>query len=125
MSILLKKDFGNQSTIKSSAPQWFNLVKESLKPCKTSKRKQYLKLLKKAWEEKDADSKIIFLFDIPNVSCGVAFYDQFTLELKEFFPFMGEMIEKRSDVVWENKIIILIAVPPNVVRAISVPCEKS
>jgi len=55
----------------------------------------------------------------------VAFYDQFTLELKEFFPFMGEMIEKRSDVVWDNKIILLIAVPPNVVRAISIPSEKS
>ena len=124
MSILLKENFGNQSTI-SAYPQWFSLVKESLKSCKSSKRKQYLKLLNKAWEEKDADSKIIFLFDIPRFRCGVAFYDRFTLQLKEVFPSMGEMIEKRPDVVWDNKIILLIAVPPNVVRAISVPCEKS
>jgi hypothetical protein len=122
MSILLKEDFGNESTI-PSYPQWFNLVQESLKRCMPSKRKQYMKLLEKAWEEKDSDSKIIFLFDILKQRCGVAFYDQFTLELKEIFPSLGEKIEKRPDVFWENKMLVLIAVPPNIVRAIAVPYQ--
>ncbi len=124
MSIILEKDLGNQEASQASFPNWFNIVEESLKRCMPSKRKQYIKLLEEAWEEKDSDSKIIFLFDNRTLGCGVAFYEQFTLELKEIFPSFGEMIEKRSDAFWENKMIVLIAVPPNIVRAISVPYEK-
>lgn len=119
-----RKGFGDKQKNQVSFPKWFSLIEESLDRCTVGQKRKYMKLLKRSWEGREPDSRIMFLFDFPDFKCGVAFYKEFNEELKRFFPNIGAMIEQNHPIGGEGRMIILLAVPPDIVRSFSVPYSK-
>lgn len=79
----------------------------------------YYKLLSKAWEKRN-EYKILFLYDLKGIGSGIACYDDFNPDLERCFPNMASLW-KQSHPCVKNHLILLIAVPPNVVKSLAIP----